>query len=74
MQVHTDKAIKANKIKAKQEKTCMRIDMAIPADRNTSVKVAEELSKYKYLEVEITKMWGCKTITVPVFIGALGAA
>ena len=72
MQVHTDKAIKANKIKDKQEKTCMLIDMTIPADRNTSVKVAEELSKYKYLEVEITKMWGLKTITVPVVIGALG--
>ena len=70
--MHTDKAIKANKIKDKQEKTCMLIDMTIPADRNTSVKVAEELSKYKYLEVEITKMWGLKTITVPVVIGALG--
>ena len=75
MQVHTDKMIKANKpdiIKDKQEKTCMLIDMAIPSDRNTSVKVAEKLSKYKDLEIEITKMWGLKTITVPVVIGALG--
>ena len=76
MQVHTDKTIKANKpdiiIKDKQEKTCMLIDMAIPSDRNTSVKVAEKLSKYKDLEIEITKMWGLKTITVPVVIGALG--
>ena len=46
--------------------------MAIPSDRNTSVKVAEKLSKYKHLEIEITKMWGLKTITVPVVIGALG--
>ena len=76
MQVHTDKMSKANKpdivIKDKQEKTCMLIDMAIPADRNTSVKVAEKLSKYKDLEVEITKMWGLKTITVPVVIRPLG--
>ena len=50
----------------------MLIDMAIPCDRNTSVKVAEKLSKYKDLEIEITKMWGLKTITVPVVIGALG--
>ena len=73
MQVHTDKTIKANKpdIKDKQEKTCMLIDMAIPSDRNTSVRVAEKLSKYKDLEIEITKMWGLKTITVPVVIGAL---
>ena len=70
MQVHTDKTIKANKpdsiINDKQEKTCMLIEMAIPSDRNTSVKVAEKLSKYKDLEIEITKMWGWKTITVPV--------
>ena len=76
MQGHTDEKIKANKpdiiIKDKQEKTCMLIDMAIPSDRNTSVKVAEKLSKYKDLEIEITKMWGLKTITVPVVIGALG--
>ena len=39
---------------------------------STSVKVAEKLSKYKDLEMEITKMWGLKTITVPVVIRALG--
>ena len=49
----------------------MQIDIAVPSDRNTSVKVAEKLSKYKHLEIEITKMWGVKTITVPVVIGAL---
>ena len=76
MQVHTDKTIKANKpdiiTKDKQQKTCILIDMAIPSDRNTSVNVAMTLSKYKDLEIEITKMWGLKTITVPVAIGALG--
>ena len=76
MQIHTDKTIKANKldiiIKDKQEKTCMLIDMAIPSDRNTSVKVAEKLSKYEDLKIEITKMWGLKTILVPVVIGAVG--
>ena len=45
--------------------------MAIPSNQNTSVKVAEKLSKYKDLEIDITKMCGLKTITVPVFIGAL---
>ena len=50
----------------------MLIEMAIPSDRNTPVNVAEKLSKYKYLEIEIAKMWGLRTITVPVVIGALG--
>ena len=76
MQVHTDKTIKANKpdtiIKDKQESTCMLKDTAIPSDQSTSVKAAEKLSKYKDLEIEITKMWGLKTITVPVVVGALG--
>ena len=76
MQVHTDRTIKANKpdiiIKNKKEKTCMLIDMTVPSDRNTSVKVAEKLSKYKDLEIEITRMWGMKTQIVPVIIGALG--
>ena len=75
MQVHTDKTMKSNRpdmvIKDKQEKTCTLIDKAIPSDRNTPVKVAEKLLKYKYLETEITKMWGLKTITVPVVIGVL---
>ena len=43
-----------------------------PVRSNTSVKVAEKLSKYKDLEIEVTKMWGMKTTTVPVVIGALG--
>ena len=76
MQVHTDRTIKANKpdisIKNKKEKTCILIDLAVPSDRNTSVKVAEKLSKYKDLEIEITRMWGMKTQIVPVIIGALG--
>ena len=47
-------------------------DMAIPSDRDLSVKAGEKLFKYKDLEIEITKMWGLKTKTVPVVIGALG--
>lgn len=72
MEVHTDKTIKSNNpdiiIKDRQEKTCMLIDMAIPSDQNTSVNVAETINcpNVKNVEIEITKMWGLKTITVPV--------
>ena len=47
--------------------------MALPSDRNTSVKVTEKLSKYKDLEIETSRMWGMRMETIPVIIGALGA-
>ena len=76
MPVNTDKEIKANRpdiiIKDKREKTCIMIDMSIPSERNVSIKEAEKLSKYKDLEIEVTKMWEMKTSTVPIVIGALG--
>ena len=76
MSVQTDREIKANRpdivIKNKKEKSCLLIDMAIPTDRNSSVKVTEKLSKYKDLEIDIERMWGMKTTTIPGVIGALG--
>ena len=50
----------------------MALVTAIPSDNNTSTKVSEKLSKYKDLEIEITRMWQMKTEIIPVVIGALG--
>ena len=76
MQVHTDNEIKANKpdiiIKDHINNMCQLIDMTIPSDRNVSIKEVEKFSKYKDLEIEISKMWKMKTIIIPVVIGALG--
>ena len=76
MPIQTDREIKANRpdivIKDKQEKSCLLIDMSIPTEKNTSVKVTEKLSEYKDLEIEIERMWGMKGTTIPVVIGALG--
>ena len=46
--------------------------MSVPSDTNVSHKIFEKLSKYKDLEIEVTKMWHLKTMTLPVVIGALG--
>ena len=47
-------------------------DVTVPADKNISLKEFEKLSKYKDLEIEVTKMWKLKTKTIPVVIGDLG--
>ena len=77
MPIHTDRKITANRpdivIKDHKTKTCKLINMAVPSDRNASVKVTEKLSKYKDLEIETSRMWGMRTETIPVIIGALGA-
>ena len=76
MPVNTDKEIKANRpdiiIKDKIEKKCIMIDMSIPSERNASIKEVENLSKYKNLYIEVTKMWQMKTTTAPIVVGALG--
>ena len=46
--------------------------MTVPLDTNTSVKTTEELTKYKDSEIEVERMWGLKTTTVSVVMGALG--
>ena len=76
MPLQTGRENKANRpnivIKDKQEKSYLLINMSIPTEKNTSVKVTEELSKYKDLEIEIERMWGMKATTIPVVIGAPG--
>ena len=46
--------------------------VAVPSDQNNSLKAFQKLSKYKYHEIEVTKMWKLKTNIIPVVIGALG--
>ena len=76
MPTHTDKEITANRpdivIKDRKENKCIFIDMSVPSERNVARKETEKLSKYKDLEIEVTKMWQMKTTVIPVIIGALG--
>ena len=59
-------------LKNKKDKTCLLIDIIIPLNTNTSVKTTEKLTKYIDLEIEVERMWGLKTTTVPVVMGVLG--
>ena len=50
----------------------MLIDIAVPSESNTLAKFTEKLSKYKDLEIEVSRMWDMKTETIPVVVGTLG--
>ena len=52
-------------------KTCLLIDTGIPDDSNANTKENEKLSKFKDLEMEVSRMWKVRT-TVPVMTEALG--
>ena len=56
------------------DKTCFLIDMSVPIDTNVSLRMFEKLSKYKDLEIEVTKMWHFQTITLPAVTFALDMA
>ena len=77
MQIHTYRELSANQpdivIKDHANRCCKLTHVSVPSDRNTSTKgIIEKLSKYKDLEIETTRMWGMRTETVPVIVGALG--
>ena len=76
MQIHTGRELSVNKpdivIKDHADRCCKLIDVSVPADRNTSTKVIEKLSKYEDLKIKIARLWGMRTETVPVIVGALG--
>jgi hypothetical protein len=53
-------------LKNKNEKTCILIDLATPADRNITQKDAEKKLKYKSLCIEMQQMWDMKCMVIPV--------
>jgi hypothetical protein len=72
----TDRTIRANQpdivLHDKKENTCLLITIAIPDDSNVNTKETEKLSKYKELEIEVSRMWKVRTKIMPVITAALG--
>jgi len=50
----------------------MLIDVTISGDRNVIKKETEKILKYKYLTIEIQRMWNVKTKVIPIIIEATG--
>jgi hypothetical protein len=74
--VFTDRTIMAYRpdrvLHDKKGKTSLLIDIATPDGSNVNRKEIEKLSKYKDLEIEVSRMWKVRTKIVSVIIGALG--
>jgi len=51
---------------------CLMIYIAIPDDTNVNTKEIEKLSKYKDLEIKVSRMWKERRKIVPVITVALG--
>jgi hypothetical protein len=45
----------------KEENNCLLIDIVIPDDSRVNTKEGEEPSKYKDLEIEVSRMWKVRT-------------
>ena len=58
-------------IKDHASRCCKLMEVSVPSDQNTSTKVTENISKYKDLEIEITKIRRVKTEIVPVIVSEL---
>ena len=58
-------------IKDHGNRCCKIIEVSVPSDQNNSTKVTEKISRYKDLEIEITKIRRVKTEIVPVIVGEL---
>ena len=56
----------------KKKKTCLLIDIAVPDDSKFNIEETEKLSRYKDLDIAVSRMWKVGTKFVPVIIGALG--
>ena len=64
--VITDRTILANwpdiVLHDKREKTCLLININTPDDAEVNTKETEKLSKYKELEIDVSRMWKMSAI------------
>jgi hypothetical protein len=59
--VTTERTILANRPDKYYEKTCLLIDMAIPADSNGNTEETVKRSNYKDLNIGVSRMWKLRT-------------
>ena len=78
MNIQCDNVIEARRpdivIIDKKEKSCIIVDIAVPADGRVHEKEREKVEKYQDLRREIGRLWQLRKVqVVPVVVGALGS-
>ena len=78
MNIQCDNVIEARRpdivIIDKKEKSCIIVDVAVPADVRVHEKEREKVEKYQGLRREIGRLWQLRKVhVVPVVVGALGS-
>jgi hypothetical protein len=72
MIIRRRKRKRSRRSRRKRRIICMLINVAISGNRNVIKIEAEKILKYKYLTIEIQRMWNVKTNAIPVIISATG--
>ena len=78
MNIQCDNVIEARRpdivIIDKKEKSCIIVDVAVPADVRVHEKEREKVEKYQDLRRETGRLWQLRKVhVVPVVVGALGS-
>ena len=78
MNIQCDNVIEARRpdivIIDKKEKSCIIVDIAVPADGRVHEKEREKVEEYQDLRREIGRLWQLRKVqVVPVVVGALGS-
>ena len=57
----------------KKERSCKKIDFALPEDIRIEEKEKDKIEKYQELGRELQKIWNVKVKIIPLAVGSLGA-
>ena len=75
--IQTDHVIEARRLDLvvidKKERSCKRIDFAVPGDSRIEEKEKDKTEKYQELGRELQKIWNVKVKIIPLVVGSLGA-
>ena len=56
----------------KKERSCKRIDFAVPGDSRIEKKEKDKIEKHQVLGKELQKKWDVKVNIIPLVVGSLG--